>query len=129
MHEQGANPGVVGDSHCPEHGVLQQCGSHLLPLRTPGNGEPAQHQDRDGVWHGAANGTGRALVSYGSCCQDVVADNEAALIKDDKCAAGSAKLIGECTTLEPVVEAGLAAFEGPQVVQSGKRLGSGQAHA
>ena len=69
VYEQCADAGVLGHGHRPEHGVLQQGGSQLEPLRTFCDREPAQHQYRNGVWHVAAHAPGRALVGDCSCSQ------------------------------------------------------------
>ena len=115
MHEQRSHPRVLRYGHCAIDSVLQQRCSLMLSLHPAVDREPGEHHDRNRIRHVAANPACCQLVRNGTGCHGVVATDATVLIGDDKGAARSASLVGQCSALEPVIEHGLAALE---VIQS-----------
>ena len=115
VHENGSYPRVLRYSNRAIDSVLEQGRPQVQSLRFSIDREPGKHHDRDRIRHIAAHATCCQLVRNGSGCHGVVATDATVLIGDDKAVARSAQLFGQCSTLEPFVENGLAALE---IIQS-----------
>jgi len=89
MHEQSSYTRVLRYGHCAIDGILKQGRSQMLSLRAAVDREPAEHHDRNKIWHVASYAACCQLVRNGAGCHGVVAANATVLIRDDKGAARS----------------------------------------
>jgi len=115
VHENGSYPRVLRYSNRAIDSVLEQGRPQVQSLRFAIDREPGRHHDRDRIGHIAAHANCCQLVRNSAGCHGVVATDVTVLIGDDKAVARSAQLFGQCSTLEPFVENGLAALE---IIQS-----------
>ncbi len=111
MDEQGPDTGVLRHANGTIHSILQQRCAKFHALRPTIHREPAEYHDRHRVWHVAANGAGRELVSDGTSSHGVVTDYAMLFISYHKRPAGAAVLVVHRTAFEPLVQPMLAALE------------------
>ena len=104
------------------HGILKQ---RAAKLNTPSpliDCKPAQHENRHGVGHVATYVGCRQLVRHGTRRQGVIAINASGIICHHKGSACTVLLIGQCTSLKPIVKHYFPACKGRQDMASCKRL-------
>ena len=89
---------------------MQQGCPYFAPLGSVVDRQPSQNQYRSGIGHVAAHAAVGGFVRDRPCCYRVVAVHEALGVRDNKGATGAARLVCECSALEPFIEAACASL-------------------
>ena len=103
MNQQGSDARVLRYGHRAIDRVLEQGGAEVQSLRPAIDREPGKNHDRNRIRHVATYAARREVVRNGTGRHGVVTSDVAALVGDDKAAARTAGLVGQCPALEPVV--------------------------
>jgi hypothetical protein len=111
VDQQGPHPDEFGGLDGARDRIPQQMGTQASALFLDIDGEAAQQDDGNRIWHALSDSSAGVQSLDGACGQGVVADDPS-VPAGDEAPGGSCRLVAQGTSTQPIVQGGFTTVEG-----------------